>query len=222
MSVLILKNVRTEGPGTIEGYLKDMGLPYEIVEPEGVPSATLEGAGALVVLGGPMGVYEAQEYPHMGATMKLMEDALRKEMPVLGVCLGAQMLAHVLGAKVYKGRQGQEIGWYDITLTPEGLRDPALSAYAEGGRARVFHWHGDTFDIPEGATSLAGSDMYEAQAFRYAKSAYGLQFHVEVTEGMVEDWMREIPEGQRMMKENAPQRGAYDAAGRRFYAKLLG
>ena len=223
MSVLILKNVETEGPGTVEEYLKASGLHYSILEPGDVPSSALDGAGALVVLGGPMGVYEAEEYPHMGAAMKLMGEALKKDIPLLGICLGAQMLAHVLGAKVYKGAQGQEIGWYDITLTPEGMNDPALAAYAGGGGgARVFHWHGDTFDIPGGAVRLAGSSMYDAQAFRYGTRAYGLQFHLEVTEGMVADWMRDIPGGERLMSEDAPGRGAYDSAAERFYAVMFG
>lgn len=223
MSILILKNIANEGPGTIEGFLRDKGLAYKVMEPEDIPSASINGASALVVLGGPMGVYESGAYPQVSAGMRLMESALKTDIPVLGVCLGAQMLAEVLGANVYKGSQGQEVGWFDISLTREGSTDTALSAYAggRGARLKVFHWHGDIFDIPEGAARLAGSDMYEAQAFRYKDNAYGLQFHIEVTAGMVADWLRDIPGGEKWINESSLYMEGFEAAARRFYGELF-
>lgn len=223
MSVFILKNAETEGPGTIEGYLRGSGLSYNVVEPKDVQSASLDKASALVVLGGPMGVYEAEEYPHVSAGMKHMETALKMNIPVLGVCLGAQMLARMLGSRVYPGSNGQEVGWHDISLTREGTNDPALSAYSggRGSQLKVFHWHGDTFDIPEGAERLAGSDMYEAQAFRYGDNAYGLQFHVEVTPDMVSDWLVDIPGGEKWVNESSLYMESFEAAARRLYGEIL-
>lgn len=223
MSVLILKNIATEGPGTIEGFLKDKGLPYTVVEPEAVPGASIDTISALVVLGGPMGVYEAGDYPQVRGGMRLMEAALKADIPVLGVCLGAQMLAGVLGARVYPGKQGQEVGWYDIILTADGTKEKALSAYAggRGSQLKVFHWHGDTYDIPNGALRLAGSDMYEAQAFRYGDKAYGLQFHMEVTAGMVAEWLIDIPGGEKWVNESSLYMEGFEAAARRFYAEFF-
>jgi len=218
LSVIILKNIGSEGPGNIAGFLRDNRLSYKVIEPEGVARATMEDSSSLVVLGGPMGLHEADEYPQINAGMRLMEAALKKDIPVLGICLGAQMLSNVLGARVYKGEQGQEVGWYDITLTREGAEDPALSAYAEGGNGvcRVFHWHGDTFDIPDGAVRLAGSEMYDSQAFRYGEMAYGLQFHLEVTAEMVDEWMKSVPGGRRWTDESALYMDGFELASGRF------
>lgn len=223
MSILILKNIKTEGPGTIEGFLKISNLSYRVVEPSDVPETSISGSSALVVLGGPMAAYEANQYPQVSAGMRLMETALKADIPVLGVCLGAQMLAGVLGSRIYPGKQGQEVGWFDISLTSEGASDPTLSAYS-GGRGRqlkVFHWHGDTFDIPKGALRLAGSEMYEAQAFRYGDKAYGLQFHIEITPDMVSEWMRDIPGGEKWVNESSLYMEGFEAAAGRFYAELF-
>jgi GMP synthase-like glutamine amidotransferase len=207
----------------MEDFLRDRGLPYDIVEPETIPEALTDAVTSLIVLGGPMGVYEADDYPQVRGGMRLMGEALKADIPVLGICLGAQMLARVLGARVFKGSQGQEVGWYDITLTPVGAEDPAFAAYAEGqsGPLRVFHWHGDTFDVPMGAMRLAGSEMYEAQAFRYGDKAYGLQFHIEVTSRMVAEWLRDIPGGEKWANESSLYMESFEAAARRFYAEFF-
>lgn len=219
MSVLILKNVDNEGPGTIAAFLDDEGIAYSIVEPEDISRATLGGFDSLVVMGGPMGVYEAHDYPHVTAAMALMREALDSRLPVLGICLGAQMLAEILGAKAYPGEKGQEVGWFDITLSADGSGDPAMKAYAGGSAAplKVFHFHGDTFDIPAGAARLAGSELYENQAFRYGDNTYGLQFHIEVTAEMVADWMEHIPGGAGVSADSARYISGFDAAARRFY-----
>jgi GMP synthase-like glutamine amidotransferase len=109
---------------------------------------------------------------------------------VLGVCLGAQMLAHVLGARVYPGGN-KEIGWYEVGITDEGMKDPLLSGLSVDGKtvAQVFQWHGDTFDLPRGAVRLASSELFPNQAFRYGKAVYALQFHIEVTPKIVRDWL---------------------------------
>ncbi|MCK4910428.1 MAG: type 1 glutamine amidotransferase [Thermodesulfovibrionales bacterium] len=195
MRTAILKNISSEGPGTIAEYLDKAGLPYDVFEPEEVPSLkNLDGYDALVVLGGPMAVYEIDGHPQAEASLRLIKEALAGDMKVFGVCLGAQLLAHALGARVYKGKN-KEAGWMDIGLTEEGVGDPVLSTLVDPGRltSKVFQLHGDTFDIPQGATRLAGSEGFPNQAFKVGKEAYALQFHVEVTRSKVIEWAKDEP-----------------------------
>lgn len=142
----------------------------------------------LVVLGGPMGVYEEARYPWMTAELATIRKCLDRSLPVLGICLGSQMLAHAAGGKVTKGEAGQEVGWFPITVTPEGHRDVLLQG--PGPTFEVFHWHGDTFTLPERAELLAGSAKYPHQVFKIGRNAYGFQCHLEVTEPMVREWMK--------------------------------
>ena len=191
MNVLIIKNVFSEGPGTIEDYLLSASVPYSIIDLSiGDPVPGQDSFTHLVIMGGPMAVYEMHLHPHLIKEALLINAAIRANKHVLGVCLGAQMLAHVLGARVYPGPR-KEIGWYDVALTPEGARDSLLSMLAlpDKNAAQVFQWHGDTFDLPQGAVRLASSDSYPNQAFRYGDGVYGLQFHIEVTPAIVRDWL---------------------------------
>ncbi len=191
MNVLIVKNVSVEGPGTIEDHLHQERIPCTIIDLQaGDPVPRLDGCTHLVVLGGPMAVYEMHRYPHLSAEANLIRSAIDAHKHVMGVCLGAQLLAHVLGARVYPG-PAKEIGWYEVSLSEDGKADPLLSTLALPGRnaARVFQWHGDTFDLPHGAVRLASSDLYPNQAFRCGDRIYGLQFHIEVTPDIVRDWL---------------------------------
>ncbi|MFN3870053.1 MAG: type 1 glutamine amidotransferase [Aquificaceae bacterium] len=188
MRVLILKNSPLEGPGTMEDFFHKHSISYRIVEAglgEKIPS--LEGYSHLVVLGGPMGVYEKDKYPFLKEVALAMERALKEGIRVLGICLGAQLFAHVLGARVYPGK-GKEIGWLPIRATQEGIKDEVFSSILDpSGSAIVFQWHGDTYDLPSGATRLASSELFTEQAFRYQNS-YALQFHIEVSLDMVKEW----------------------------------
>jgi GMP synthase (glutamine-hydrolysing) len=191
MHVLIVKNVFSEGPGTIEEHLRAKGIPYSIIDMSTVGEAPDPDAFThLLIMGGPMAVYEMHRYSYLINEALLIDRAIKADKRVLGVCLGAQMVAHVLGARVYPGQQ-KEIGWYEVALTGHGMGDPAMAALALPGRnaAQVFQWHGDTFDLPQGAVRLASSDLYPNQAFRYADRVYALQFHIEVTPGIVRDWL---------------------------------
>ena len=193
--VAILKNVKEEGPGSIEDFLKENSIPFKIFEAEpGEFQANLEEYKYLIVLGGPMGVYEMDRYPNLKRVAKIIEEALVRGLKVLGVCLGAQLLAHVLGGRVYKGPM-PEIGWLDIELTDAGKVDQAIRALAKhpktqeiSTRFKVFHWHGDAFDLLSGAIHLARSELYQNQAFKYEHRVYALQFHVEVTEDLLSTW----------------------------------
>jgi len=182
--VVVLQHDAAEGPDAIGAALQRRGLSLRVVHTyagDAVP-ATLETAEALVVLGGPMGVYEADRHPHLRDELRLIEDALRRGRPVLGVCLGSQLLAAALGARVYPSG-GQEIGWYRIDLREAAASDALLRAAPRGFTALC--WHGDVFDLPSGAVHLASSAMTEHQAYRYGEHAYGLLFHVEVTQPQV-------------------------------------
>jgi GMP synthase-like glutamine amidotransferase len=229
MKALILKNIASEGPGTVAEYMDARGIAYRTVEPGGVARVeSLDGYGALVVMGGPMGVYEADEHPSVTHGMRLIEEALARRVPTLCVCLGAQMAAAVLGARVYKGDAGTEVGWRPVWLTPEGAADPAMSAYASGAEVDagdpvdVFHWHGDTFDLPAGAVRLASSEMYTNQAFSYGP-LYALQFHVEVTPAIVGQWFEGDPARAAMLarfdRDGFARR--YSAGAAQLYERLF-
>jgi GMP synthase-like glutamine amidotransferase len=192
MSVLIIKNTTSEGPGTIKDYLRDAPLTYferDLEAGESLPD--LDDFSHLIIMGGPMAVYEMHRYPFLINEALLIDKAIKANKKVLGVCLGAQMIAHVLGARVYHGKQ-KEIGWYEVALTDEGMKDPCMSQLAVDGKnaAQVFQWHGDTFDLPRGAVRLASSSLYPNQAFRFSDNVYALQFHIEVTPSIVREWLK--------------------------------
>jgi GMP synthase-like glutamine amidotransferase len=167
------------------GYFEEI-VEYEYSRLyEGDFPKSLRGYSSLIIMGGPMNVYQEQEYPFLKDENLLIKEALREGLPTLGICLGSQLIAKAAGAKVYPGRE-KEIGWYKVRLTEGGKRDRLFSMFED--RFTVFQWHGDTFDLPEGAVLLAENDLYN-QAFRIG-NAYGLQFHLEVTEEMISDWIR--------------------------------
>lgn len=191
MKTLIVKNISAEGPGTIEDHLRGTGAPFSIVDlNKGDALPSLDAFTHLVIMGGPMAVYELHLYEHLKQEAALIEGAIKAGKRVLGVCLGAQMLAHALGARVYPGGQ-KEIGWYEVAITEDGMKDPCMSELAVEGknRAEVFQWHGDTFDLPQGAIRLASSEQYPNQAFRFSDRVYALQFHIEVTPKIVREWL---------------------------------
>ncbi len=140
----------------------------------------------LIVMGGPMGVYEQDRYPFLKRELDYIGKVIAAKKPVLGICLGSQLIAHALGARVYPNKK-KEIGWYRVHLTAEGKKDPLMKGGANA--PRVFQWHGDTFDLPKGARRLASSSLCKNQAFRFGNNVYGLQYHLEVDGAMVQDWL---------------------------------
>jgi GMP synthase-like glutamine amidotransferase len=154
-----------------------------------------------------MGVYEMESYPHLLTGSRIIREAANRDFRILGICLGSQMLAYCFGAQVYPGPE-KEIGWYHIELSGEGLKDPfmrKLAIHPEVGdfwrKFKVFHWHGDTFDLPPGAVLLASSRLYKHQAFRFGSNIYAFQFHIEVTRDMVLDWIAGMPDSKRIQDE---------------------
>ena len=186
-TVLILRHAAHESGGTIETALGAAGLAYRYVDlyREIPPRLPLDQAAGLVILGGPMNVDEVQRYPFLGHEVPWIREAVDGRLPSLGVCLGAQLLAKALGARVYPA-DVKEIGWYPVEMTAAAADDPLL---AQSGTRSVFQWHGDTFDLPSGAVHLARSPLCENQAFRYGPNAYGLQFHIEMTAAMIDAWL---------------------------------
>lgn len=224
MAVLIIKNIVTEWPGTIGEFLRKEEIPFAIIElGSGEIPLPLEDFNALVIMGGPMGVYEMDRYPHLRIESRLIREAMNRGMNILGICLGAQMVAYCLGSEVYHGPQ-EEIGWHSIELTGDGLKDPLMRKLAIHPRVgdfwrkfKVFHWHGDTFDLPVGAVLLARSDLYKNQAFRYENNVYGFQFHIEVTKDMIHEWLEDKPEIDSIMKDTENIYDEYAGRAKNFY-----
>ncbi|MGH7814384.1 MAG: type 1 glutamine amidotransferase [Candidatus Binataceae bacterium] len=179
--IYVLQHHPAENLGLIADALEDAALAWQylrVFDGHPVPK-DMKGAGGLILMGGPMGVYETDRYPFLRDEMRLIEAALKDDLPVLGVCLGAQILAAALGAKVAPNPKGKEIGWYPMRLSAAARDDRILSGLPE--TLTPFHWHGDIFELPKGATLLASSDKTTCQAFRHGDNAWGLQFHFEVT-----------------------------------------
>ncbi len=194
-----MKNISTEGPGTIEDYLRENGIDYKIVDLSCEELSLTEKTNTLIIMGGPMSVNESDVYPYIRKEVELVQDFIRNGKQVLGICLGAQIMANALGAKVYPGPE-KEIGWFDIELQNGGFRDARMTAMAMHPKAgdfwkkfKVFHWHGETFDLPAGAVRLAKSALYPNQAFRYGENAYAFQFHIEVSKDMIYSWLKNEP-----------------------------
>src|SRR5271157_3778853 len=191
--VLVLQHVAPETAGRIGDAVAAAGHSLRVVRSfagEPVPKS-LEGVAGLIVMGGPMGVYERDRFPYLHDELRLIELALRGERPVLGVCLGSQLLAHALGADVRPG-PAKEIGWHGLTLYEEAATDLLLSGAPRAFTA--FHWHGDVFDLPAGAVGLARSAQTSWQGFRYGPNAWGLLFHMEVTEPLVAAMVQAFPD----------------------------
>lgn len=195
--VLVFQHVANKILGTLNPALKARGLNIRYVNYERTPDEhpSMQKYNGLIILGGHMGVYEADKYKHIRVEMKLIEEALKKEIPVLGICLGAQLLAHVLGSEVRKNSE-KEIGWYDLNLSESGIKDLLFSHFKSS--EKVFQLHGDTFDIPSTATHLASSPTCHSQAFKYGEKVYGLQFHLEADEPMIQRWL-DNPRNQEEM-----------------------
>lgn len=196
--LLVCQHVAFEILGTLDPLLRKAGFRIRYVNfgrhPEIQPE--LDGYHGLVILGGPMNVDDVDRYPHLATETRLVQEAIERDVPVLGICLGAQLIARALGASV-RQNEGVEIGWYDVSLTEEGESDPMLSHFQ--CTERVFQWHRDTFEIPDGAAHLATSPTCANQAFRYQSNVYAFQFHLEVDEALIRRWLR-VPIHVRELK----------------------
>lgn len=187
---LAITHVAFEDLGSLEPELVDAGFDIEVIDACTADLRAIDPGEAdlLVVLGGPIGVYERETYPFIGPEIALIAERLTLRRPTLGICLGAQLIASALGADVYHGTAGKEIGWAPVHAIPGVTAPPWFESVLEPG-LRMLHWHGDTFDIPDGATPLASSALYPNQAFAMGDYVLALQFHPEVTAQRLERWL---------------------------------
>ena len=185
MRVLIIMHVENEGPGVFGELLLAAGAAVRVARlhlGDALPDPLQ--IDAALSMGGPMNVYEEERHPFLRDETRFLQAAAERDLPVLGVCLGAQMIAKAAGAPVTRNPV-EEVGWGTVDLTDEGLADPLLRGLP--GVLPVFQWHGDTFAIPEGGTLLASGTDCHNQAFRFRRS-YGLQFHLEADRSLLAQW----------------------------------
>lgn len=220
MHVLVIKHAREEGPGTLGDFLQEKGIEaaeVRLYEGDSLPAAP-SSEGAVIVMGGPMNVYEEDRYPFLAEENAFIGEALRRGVPLLGICLGAQLLARACGARITRALR-DEVGWSRVTLTEQGMSDPLLQGL--GREFEVFQWHEDTFDVPGEGVHLAESEVCRNQAFRFGANAYGLQFHVEMTPRMVDQWYRNCPQKERALAHFEQIRPEFNHRARLLYMNFL-
>lgn len=184
---VVVQHLAFEDLGTLAPVLTQRGYQITYLQAGVDPLQNLpsESPDLLVLLGGPIGVYQQQDYPFLADELNLLKSRFEQDLPVLGICLGAQLMAHALGAQVYPGKRGKELGWSPIFISEAG-QHTGLTHLAAGP---ILHWHGDTFDLPQDCVHLASSTPYLNQAFSYRNNSLALQFHPEVTVSGMERWL---------------------------------
>ncbi len=194
LRIKYLQHVPFEGPAYIARWADQHGhsiSPVKLYSSDNLPAHNTY--DWLVIMGGPMGVYDEDKYAWMKAEKTFIREAIQQGKTILGICLGAQLLAEVLGAKVYPNPK-KEIGFFPVSLSDQGKNHLLLNDFPQS--ANVFHWHGDTFDLPQGATHLLSSEVCMNQAFVYDDRVVGLQFHLETTPesiaGLIENCRNEL------------------------------
>ncbi|WP_342723294.1 glutamine amidotransferase [Bradyrhizobium sp. B097] len=183
-SAIAIRHVAFEDLGLLAPIMERAGWSVSFCDApvDDLSDRTVSDADVLIVLGGPIGVYETDTYPFLSTELALLERRLRRGLPTLGICLGAQLMAQALGGRVFPGKV-KEIGWGPVELTPDGK-----SSCLRNLQTKVLHWHGDTFDLPRDAVRLASNANYENQAFAWGRNALALQFHLEANPRQLEEW----------------------------------
>lgn len=186
--ITAIRHVTFEHLGTLDPLWRNNGWQIQYLDAGLTDISALDpiAPDLLVVLGGPIGAYEENLYPFLLDELRILERRLAAELPVLGICLGAQLMARALGSKVYPGR-AKEIGWFPLQLTAAGQK--SCLAELASCNYQVLHWHGDTFDLPAGCQHLAATDVTINQAWSFGNTALGLQFHLEIAAAEIEQWL---------------------------------
>jgi GMP synthase-like glutamine amidotransferase len=194
-ALTVFQHVPHEGPGMIAAWARERGIGADVVRLDlGHPLPDPASVEALVVLGGPMGVNDESDHPWLAPEKQCLRDVLERQRPVLGICLGSQLIASALGARVYRATE-REIGCFPVRHVSPSHDVSICEDMPE--RFPVLQWHGDTFDLPDGAVRLAKSEVCPNQAFFVPPSALALQFHIELTEEGLRDLIRLCPEDLR-------------------------
>jgi GMP synthase (glutamine-hydrolysing) len=218
-NAIAIRHVAFEDAGILTGLLEDRGIALRYLEAGVDDLNPAKTADLLLVLGGPIGIYEVDRYPFLKEELAIIEAAVKKNIPTIGICLGCQALAAVLAARVYPGRE-KELGWDEMTLSTEGKASP-LGAI-DG--VRVLNWHGDTFDLPVGATRLASTKITPNQAFAHGPRVLALQFHVELPGRDMEKSM-ELTSSKadlgKIRAETARYAAGANVAGKRLFENWL-
>lgn len=185
-TIYAIQHLAFEDLGSLEDIFYDFGFRVRYFE-AGVDDLTpaFNYEGLTVILGGPIGVYETADYPFLKDEIEGLKQRLLENKPTIGICLGAQLIAHALGAKVYAGHQ-KEIGWSELEIKSLNSDSNVLTSLES---IKVLHWHGDTFELPNNATLLASSTIYPNQAFSVGNNILALQFHLEMIEESFEKWL---------------------------------
>ncbi|MCW8851654.1 MAG: glutamine amidotransferase [Gammaproteobacteria bacterium] len=186
-TVNVIRHLAFEDLGSFSSVLQAHGYKINYVDAgyDDLSQIDAVSDGLLVILGGPISVNDTAMFPFLGEEISLLKRRIAADRPTLGICLGAQIIARALGAKVYPGDE-KEIGWYDLSLTAAG--EQSALRYLDAKHCSMLHWHGETFDLPVGAALLASSEKFPHQAFSYGKNILALQFHPEVTQRSMEKW----------------------------------
>lgn len=184
--ILLLEHEADNPEGYVGTILQERQIPMDIIRVDQEPLPDPDQYSAIIAFGGAQHLYEEEKYPYFGPEKELLRMSVEQQRPVLGICLGAQLLASALGGTV-KRHTTSEMGFYEIPLTEEGKKDPLYQGLP--GYQEVFHWHDDTFDLPPGAVLLASNEATTNQAFRYGTLAYGLQYHIELDSTMLDHWL---------------------------------
>lgn len=190
MTILFVQHVKNEGPGNFMQVLHGHNVPFQILEPSSSVSfirpSDLRG---VIILGGPMNVDQESDYPFLAGEKAFIRELIRKEIPLLGVCLGAQLIAQAAGGRVFKASE-REIGWYEVHLSKEGEQDFLFRGLPKS--FQVFQWHEDTFSIPSQGKRLVTAAGCANQGFKVGKRCYGIQFHQEADATMINGWLQSM------------------------------
>ncbi len=201
--ILVCQHVPHEILGTFHPLLKQKGFRIRYVNFGRHPHATpsIKDYEGLIILGGPMNVDEGEKYPFLNHELYMIEEAMKLDLPILGICLGSQLIAKALGASV-SANTNMEVGWKTIEVTEDGKNDPLFSCFQD--QETIFEWHYDSYTLPSQATWLAKSTSCPIQAFRFGKKTYGFQFHLEVDQGMIKKWLQD-PMHQQFLSQSSDQ-----------------
>ena len=217
--ILVIQNAPTEGSGTLGDFFRKQGIAADLLQAWGgdrIPRSIRRYDG-IIALGGPMSAHDEREHPFLAPELNLLMKAVDGNLPVLGICLGAQLIARACDAAVYRAPEG-ETGWGTVTLTAKGRQDILFQGLP--GNLPVIQYHNDTFDMPWEADLLATSPVCRNQAFR-VNNAYGFQFHVETDRAMIADWFRGHQESDRWVRRYEETETAFRSAADQVFSNFM-